>query len=124
MEEIVLGVDIGGTFTKMSLVNGEGDILRQTVFSTHSGQGAEGYTDRLINSGKELLSTLSGSLIGIGVGAPGCDPETGYISFAVNLPFSNPFPIRNFFEENLCAHNTNSYKRWTIEWKAHPFRKC
>ena len=88
----------------MSLVNGEGDILRQTVFSTHSGQGAEGYTDRLINSGKELLSTLSGSLIGIGVGAPGCDPETGYISFAVNLPFSNPFPIRNFFEENLCAH--------------------
>lgn len=41
---------------------------------------------------------------GIGVGAPGCDPVSGYISYAVNLPFSGPFPIRDFLSEKLCAH--------------------
>lgn len=104
MDKIVLGVDIGGTFTKMSLVDETGHILRQTVFPTHSENGASAYTKRLIRSGKELLSVIEGAPYGIGIGAPGCDPETGYISFAVNLPFTAPFPIKDFFEENLCAH--------------------
>lgn len=53
---------------------------------------------------EQLLQSAPYPLEGIGVGAPGCDPVTGYISYAVNLPFSAPFPIRDFLSERLCAH--------------------
>lgn len=105
MKQIVLGVDIGGTFTKLSIVTEDGKILTKSSFSTHAANDQAPYPDRLLASAKKLLQhhELS-ALLGIGIGAPGCDPERGYINYAVNLPFSAPFPIRHFFAENLCAH--------------------
>lgn len=105
MNQIVLGVDIGGTFTKLSIVTDEGKILAKSSFSTHATNGQDAYPDRLLASAKKLLHDFqSVELLGVGIGAPGCDPKRGYINYAVNLPFSAPFPIRHFFAENLCAH--------------------
>ena len=104
LNKVVLGVDIGGTFTKLSLVTSSGRIVGQEAFPTHSHNGQDDYPKRLVATSKSLVNRVDSSLLGIGIGAPGCDPKTGYISYAVNLPFSAPFPIRDFFEENLCAH--------------------
>jgi len=104
LSKVVLGVDIGGTFTKLSLVTPAGLIVGQEAFPTHSHNGQEDYPKRLVATSKSLVDGAHSSLLGIGIGAPGCDPATGYISYAVNLPFSAPFPIRDFFEQNLCAH--------------------
>ena len=105
MKQIALGVDIGGTYTKLSVVTIEGTILAKSSFPTHTDNGQDTYPDRLLASAKKLLHhQQQADLLGVGIGAPGCDPLRGYINYAVNLPFSAPFPIRHFFEENLCAH--------------------
>lgn len=106
LNQIVLGVDIGGTATKLSIVTEAGKILAKSSFPTHATDNQDPYPQRLLACAKNLLQRqeASAELLGVGIGAPGCDPERGYINYAVNLPFSSPFPIRLFFEENLCAH--------------------
>lgn len=104
MDALAVGVDIGGTNTKLSLVTRSGQILKRSVFPTHAVNGGMDYPSTLLTSMKQLLAYAKRPLKGIGVGAPGCDPERGYISYAVNLPFTAPFPIRDFLSEKLCAH--------------------
>lgn len=103
MSTLALGVDIGGTSTKLSLVDRSGAILQRSAFPTQ-GNGHTGYLTALVKAMQKLLQYAPSPVEGIGVGAPGCDPFTGYISYAVNLPFSAPFPIRDFLSEKLCAH--------------------
>jgi len=105
LKQIALGIDIGGTYTKLSVVTDEGKILAKSSFPTPARSSEDVYPDRLLASAKKLLHQQGPvELLGVGIGAPGCDPLRGYINYAVNLPFSAPFPIRHFFEENLCAH--------------------
>lgn len=103
-ETVALGVDIGGTNTKLSLVRANGQIVTSSRFPTHTASGAEGYLDTLLRAIRQLIGQRQESLLGIGVGAPGCDPLSGCISYAVNLPFDSAFPIRDFLAQELCAH--------------------
>lgn len=103
MSTLALGVDIGGTSTKLSLVDRTGAILQRVAFPTQ-GSNTVDYPTALVNAAQKLIQYAPHPLEGIGVGAPGCDPATGYISYAVNLPFSTPFPIRDFLSQKLCAH--------------------
>jgi len=69
-----LGVDIGGTYTKIALVSAEGAILRQEVIPTGSHGDPVGYLISL----KEIISTyLSDAPRGIGVSLPGFLTDDG-----------------------------------------------
>ncbi|NRA50872.1 MAG: ROK family protein [Phaeodactylibacter sp.] len=103
LSTVALGVDIGGTSTKLSLVDPAGTILQRSTLPTKAAMGTD-YPTLLVDAVQKILQYAPSPIKGIGVGAPGCDPVSGYISYAVNLPFSAPFPIRDFLSQKLCAH--------------------
>lgn len=100
--EIAIGIDIGGTSTKIALVNFSGEILAKKSFPSHSTGGADAFFPNLLHAISELLRIpeMEFSLGGIGVGAPSGNEISGTIEGAANLPFRKPFPIVQLLEEN------------------------
>ena len=81
---VYLGVDIGGTNTKMGLVE-DGNIIARTVFKTS--KDFEVLTDDIKNKLEELKKQGNVSTVGgIGIGCPGAiDSKNGVVDVAFNL---------------------------------------
>lgn len=101
-----LGIDMGGTTTKVALVDGL-SIVDRIVFDTDTTKGAEVYADELCANIKTLLSNNSISLSdveSVGMGVPGsANRETGMIEYANNLGFEN-VPFEKILGEKLSKH--------------------
>ena len=95
MNELAIGIDIGGTNTKYGLVNHRGDILEKGDIKTDEHPTVEGFIDALY----EVLSPLikkhqtEGRVKGIGVGAPNGNYYTGTIDYAPNLHWKGVVPM-------------------------------
>lgn len=95
MAEITVGIDIGGTTTKYGLVDDRGEVIYQNRIPTQDFIVFEDYLIALktvIDSA--ILQHCAGSkIIGIGVGAPNANSNTGTIDQPPNLPWKgiNPF---------------------------------
>lgn len=89
--EIVLGIDIGGTFTKVGIVNAAGTILKNTKFKT----GAKGdFTDFVKRLQHEIDGLLGDQeLLGIGVGAPNANPFSGTMDNPPNFRWGSTVPL-------------------------------
>lgn len=101
----VVGVDIGGTNTKIGIADKEGNLLGKSSFST-TGQGDEyGYIDNLKREIDQLTLKISPSkaieIVGIGMGAPMANYYQGTIQGAVNLPWRNTIRICDLIEEKF-----------------------
>lgn len=91
---IAISIDIGGTNTKIALVNEEGQLLRKSAFSTWKGNSKNAFFDNLFSSIKELASPeIFHQIVGIGIDAPSCVPAEGIIKGASNLPLKGEVPI-------------------------------
>ena len=84
--EVVLGVDIGGTFTKYGLVDSKGICLNQNSILTDPKKGAEDLFERLFGNVKTLLAeNPEKNLVGIGLGAPNANYYKGTVELPPNL---------------------------------------
>lgn len=83
LERVALGIDIGGTNTKMAIVNDHGEPLKQSTFPTRSQVPFTEYADEVYEQAMRLAQGLK--LHGIGVGAPNANSATGEIVAPVNL---------------------------------------
>lgn len=85
--EVVLGIDIGGTYTKIGLVDRSGDIHFEDEVPTTGYDTIEKYIEAIHQHVNESLNQLEASfhLAGIGVGAPNGNYYTGCIENAANL---------------------------------------
>lgn len=106
MKKFVLGVDIGGTNTKIGLVSPQGKIAGRTFFSTLAySKQKDVLINQLILSCKELLSknNLSASdILGIGIGLPGLiNTEKGVVHSLTNISGWNNVPLKNILEAHL-----------------------
>ena len=54
--ELVIGIDIGGTKTKIGLVNKDGDCLEKTYFRTKEFPDLDDYLDKIVSTVEELKS--------------------------------------------------------------------
>lgn len=116
MKKVVLGVDVGGTSTKLGLVDGAGNILAESSIPTPvntSGVSATNFVKQLCEAAFVLQHHPSETfeVIGVGVGAPNANYNKGTIEFAANLPWSHevvPFAelIRAYFP-NVPVKITN-----------------
>lgn len=100
-----LGIDMGGTTTKVALVDGL-SIVDRIVFDTDTTKGAEAYADELCDNIKKLLgNNISLSDVeSVGMGVPGsANRETGMIEYANNLGFEN-VPFERILGEKLSKH--------------------
>ncbi len=87
--DVAVGVDIGGTNTRIGLIDPAGRELATTRFPTVAFSDAEAYVHRLALSIEELYRGLSagGKLAGVGVASPAADPAKGTIYRPANLPW-------------------------------------
>ena len=94
-----LGVDIGGTNTKLGLVDPSGRILAQQTTLTASLDQPQRVCDFIFNAGKQLAHSVGqslNSLEGIGVAMPGIlDIEQGVLKELSNLLQWINFPLRH-----------------------------
>ena len=90
-DQIVIGVDIGGTNTNIGIVDLNNNILFEESFLTKADQGADKFSGRLA---KKINGTYSKyksrfSLEGIGIAAPGANYQSGIIESPANLKWGN-----------------------------------
>jgi glucokinase len=92
----VIGVDIGGTNTRVGLITSDGDILARHDLPTRPDRGGRAAVQQLSELIESLLSGCSATLDGIGVAVTGpVDRETGIVN--------NPYTLRGWGPTNLAA---------------------
>ena len=99
MKEVVAGVDIGGTNTKIGFVDAEGVIHAEGRLSTPDYAFADDFVAGLDEKLKEMLAGNHDlKLIGIGIGAPNANYHKGTIELAPNLRWKGIVPLARITE--------------------------
>jgi len=102
MREVVIGVDIGGTFTKYGIIDRNGNCLIESSIDTNSGNGVEAFLKDATKAFKNDLAKFSDvSLKGIGIGAPNGNYYNGTIEFAPNLKWKGIVHLVDLFKKNF-----------------------
>lgn len=95
---LVWAIDLGGTNTKLGVVDDEGRILSHASFPTRPDRGGESWAEEAVACLRSLTAQAGvgeDELAGIGVGAPGpLDVRRGVLTNPVpNLPGWQGFPV-------------------------------
>jgi glucokinase len=101
MKEYVIGIDIGGTFTKSGFVDREGNCFAESVTPTDTFDNVEDYLDNLVEVLKVAEKQLESprSIVGIGIGAPNGNFHNGTIENATNLKWRGVIPLASMFRK-------------------------
>ena len=90
MKDAVVGVDIGGTFTKFGVIDRIGNVLAEGSVPTDQTDDIHVYLAGLSGAIDKMIAELGNtvSIKGIGIGAPNGNYKSGCIEFAVNLKWA------------------------------------
>ena len=93
-----LGIDIGGTITKIGLVSEEGTCIKKTSFRTKEETSFSSYINKLVSS----INTIIGkeNILGIGIGAPNAS-KSGTIETPANLKWRGKLNLVKDLREKL-----------------------
>ena len=94
-----IGIDIGGTITKIGIVSSEGKCLKKTSFRTKEFNSFDDYIVMLTNTIDELISEHQ-NIVGIGIGAPNAS-KNGTIETPANLKWSGKLNIIKKIKEKI-----------------------
>ncbi len=91
MAELVIGIDIGGTFTKYGIVDKNGHCLKENFTSTDKYNDFEVYLENLNTEIEETINSINepSDIKAIGIGAPNGNYYKGTIENAPNLNWKN-----------------------------------
>jgi glucokinase len=109
MEEVVTGIDIGGTNTTIGLVSKAGRVLAKDGLKTRNYPEIGDFViaaNQVINQQLENLrhDIPELRLKGIGIGAPNANPFKGTIENAPNLSWRGIVPLAKLMSDSLNAH--------------------
>ena len=95
MNDYVIGIDIGGTFTKCGFVDREGNCFAECVTPTDVYDNVEDYLANLIRELKKAEEKLEKpfKIVGVGIGAPNGNYHHGTIENATNLKWKGVIPF-------------------------------
>lgn len=92
-ENVIIGIDLGGTGIKIGIVNAEYEILAQTTIPTHGERPFEQVIADMGLAAKKLLEESGyevNDCLGIGVGSPGTiDSKNGVVLYSNNIRWDN-----------------------------------
>src|SRR5215467_4213238 len=99
---LVAGIDIGGTNTRIGLVNKDGEVYSRGALLTAD------YSDpkEFVKEVSEIINILlkehpDYKLIGLGIGAPNGNFFKGTIELAPNLRWKDVVPLARYFHDKL-----------------------
>jgi glucokinase len=83
-----VGVDVGGTNTKLAVLDAAGGVVAKTMIPTHAHEGHERVLERIIAAVKEIEGQIPAGKVGsVGIGVPGeVYMDTGHVRDLPNLP--------------------------------------
>ncbi len=103
--ELVVGVDLGGTKILAAVITSDGKILGQAKRKTKPETGAESVIERVVKTIDDALSSANmprTDVRGVGIGAPGpVDPDTGTVLMAPNLNGWENVPLAKMLKDQL-----------------------
>jgi glucokinase len=100
LQQLAIGIDIGGTGTKFGIVDRNGNILFSNEISSRNHSEVEGFIDELHENVHSMIERAGGSgrIKGIGVGAPNGNFYSGTVEYAPNLPWKGIIPFAKMME--------------------------
>jgi glucokinase len=101
-EEIVAGIDIGGTNTVYGLVDKQGKIIAESTVDTDRSPEPDGFIKILAREINKLVADTRGfTLKGVGIGAPNGNYHKGTIELAPNLTWKGIVPFADKMKREL-----------------------
>ncbi|MGB6874199.1 MAG: ROK family protein [Dehalococcoidia bacterium] len=104
-DDLILGVDLGGTKILTAVTNSRGKILSRDHSITPAPKGHEAVIQSILESAYRALEQANvaiSELTAVGIGAPGLsNPETGILLTSPNLPGWRDVPLRDIMQERL-----------------------
>lgn len=114
MSRHAIGIDIGGTNTKIGLITENGELLDFTKFPTTDHPDFVDFSKMVYQESHALLDKNKiayNSLVGIGVGAPNGNSKTGFLQNPPNLKQWGNAPLiqefTRFFGKTIPLHLDN-----------------
>lgn len=95
----IIGVDLGGTFIKIGVVDDKGDILDKKELPTPKSR--EEILNVISENIGSFLRAYPEEITGIGIGTPGLVDEEGKVFLAPNLPDWNDLNLKKIFEDKF-----------------------
>jgi glucokinase len=101
MAEVVIGIDVGGTYTKFGIINKNGHCLKESYTSTEKYNDFNVFLKNLVTEIQNAIQTLSETveIKGIGIGAPNGNYYSGTIENAPNLNWKGTIHIVDRLKE-------------------------
>lgn len=100
--QTVIGIDIGGTTTKLGAITQKGEIRYKTSFSTNIHANEESYLQELNGKVNEVLEVAGrNEVVCIGAGAPMANYFTGIVKGTANLSWKKEVNLKLFLEETF-----------------------
>ena len=102
-----IGIDIGGTITKIGVISKDGNCLKKTHFRTKEHKSFSSYIAQLNDTLKDLIKKYK-NIVGIGIGAPNAS-KSGTIETPSNLKWDGEINIIEKINEknNLPIYLSN-----------------
>jgi len=100
MIKTVVGLDLGGTFIKVGLVNEKGKILKKEQLPTTREKGRKAVLSQM-EKGIKIALKGERNVSGIGIGTPGLVDKKGKVFSAPNLPDWNNLPLKKIFQDKF-----------------------
>lgn len=126
-----IGIDLGGTETKIGLLNNDGDILKKKIISTNVENGFKNVITKIGYAVLKLLNDEGLSkeeILGIGIGSPGSvDRHSGMVLFSPNFPDWQYAPLTEHLEKttNIKSFVENDANAFALgEWAFGNHRRC
>jgi glucokinase len=101
MKKRVIGIDIGGTYTKYGFVCDDGVLTHEGSIPSDKYSKIEGFLDDLSSKIHKIIEKENFEIVGIGVGAPNGNYYTGKIEFAPNLLWKGIIDLRELFKKHF-----------------------
>ena len=103
MNELTVGIDIGGTNTKFGIVDREGNVIHQGNIQTTGYEHFQDFFDAMAQALRESFKSLppNSVITGIGVGAANGNYYTGNIEHATNLRWKGILPLSKMFTDEF-----------------------
>lgn len=103
LQQLAIGIDIGGTGTKFGIVDRNGNILFSSEISSRNHAEVEGFIDELHQNLHSMIERAGGTgrIKGIGVGAPNGNFYSGTVEYAPNLPWKGIIPFAKMMEDKF-----------------------